>query len=109
MDSGPSVGRGRGRGGVPVLPSGLWESLQSGSGEADVDEKIQRSVESLARYDDAEESPISEFGRRRPERSLGEKGVGYERNEKAPKKGGIPDPSVDWTCPSCGNVNWARR
>lgn len=107
MDSGSTAGRGRGRGGVPVLPSGLWESLQSGSGGADVDEKIQKSVESLNRYDDADESITPEFGKRKAhENSYPDKGMGLD---KVPKKGGIPDPSVDWTCLSCGNVNWARR
>lgn len=88
-----------------MLPSGLWESLQSGSGGAEIDEKIQKSVESLARYDDGEESP--ESGKRLAnENSHSERGAGHDR---APKKGGIPDPNVDWTCLSCGNVNWARR
>lgn len=91
-----------------MLPSGLWDSLQSGSGGADIDDKIQKSVENLARYEDAEESPVLEFGKRKVYEgsSHGDRGAG---SEKAPKKGGIPDPNVDWTCLSCGNVNWARR
>lgn len=100
--AGEGRGRGRGRGGVPLLPTGLWQSIVSESGGADTDiATTNKTNEALHghRFDDADEGG-------RPPASFSSK---PKYGSKEVKKGAIPDPTVDWTCVSCSNVNWARR
>lgn len=95
-------GRGRGRGGgVPLLPSGLWQSLTSEApAPIDIDVKI-KALSNSAQFEDDVNDHAPPAGT-----------AHYNHNKSSvgpPKKGGIPDPAVDWTCPSCTNVNWAKR
>jgi hypothetical protein len=89
---------------VAVLPSGLWDSLNSGTQDPDFDKKIKevkgQSTNNV--YADGHEghSGQQHVPKTQPSNNNEQHGV---------KKGGIPDPTVDWTCLSCGNVNWSRR
>ena len=129
MASIPSIGRGRGRGrgssGVPVLPQGLWDEISGlggGSNSAVHDEEpvLPREDSHAAEADKFEEGlgegendfvPMS-FGRggaagrgRGRGRGRGDHGDGAGRGRGFDKdlKG------ADWTCDSCGNVNWSWR
>ena len=108
----PSGGRGRGRGGgVPVLPTGMWNSLNSTASstnnQADGIDTSKSNNEAFA--DVASTLPMSStmaipmgFGNKGGGRGAGRgrgSGRGMQRDVKGP----------DWDCPSCTNVNWAWR
>ena len=127
-----SAGRGRGRGGVPLLPTGLWDSINTpanNSGHLPIDTKDIISTDSAKsfKYDDAEDKDDDYFDKQEPKPKSGFETIskphpssssshhhaGSGAGKGFPKgglvKGAMPDPTVDWTCLSCGNVNWARR
>ena len=86
-------GRGRGRGGgVPVLPTGMWESLTSSS-TINAAEEDRRNE---GQFDDAEDTQRRGDDHRSHQRDSGK---GIERDLKG----------KDWECPSCSNVNWSWR
>lgn len=106
-----SAGRGRGRGGgVPVLPSGLWNSLNSttsgGTNGIDTSKLAETIVDETSSTSMAVPMGFGSGGGgagrgvgRGGGRGRGNGRGGFQRDVKGP----------DWDCPTCGNVNWAWR
>jgi hypothetical protein len=104
-------GRGRGRGGgVPLLPSGLWNELKSDSTEPDPSEPVAKKSDDIAsdNFKTMDSMQMMSFGgggrgrgrgRGRGDGRGGRSGPGFEKDAKGP----------DWECPGCSNVNWSWR
>jgi hypothetical protein len=108
----PAVGRGRGRGGVPLLPVGVWDALNGSNERAEqpVEQFLNQAKDDKHndRFADANEDAFrfsfSSFGGRRGGRDgrgpHGGRGRGRGPEDLRGK---------DWDCPSCTNVNWSWR
>jgi hypothetical protein len=128
----PSGGRGRGRGrgssGVPVLPQGLWEEISGGLGGSGASSSALNEEEPVRgedfRYDEPDryEEVVSDdggndfmpmsFGRGGAGGGKGRgRGRGGDRGDGAGRGRGFEKDlkGADWTCDSCGNVNWSWR
>lgn len=104
----------KGRGGVPVLPEGMWDSLQGITNT----EKSNQDQDNLTNNDSKlidnniddndndynNEIPVS-FGRSSTTSGgLGRgRGRGRQNGLERDVKG------KDWDCPSCTNLNWSWR
>lgn len=101
-------GRGRGRGGgVPLLPSGLWNDIKSDTVEPERIEPPVKKIDDISsdNIKIMDSMQIVSFGGNGRGRGRGRgggsgrSGPAFEKDAKGP----------DWECPGCSNVNWSWR
>jgi hypothetical protein len=99
---GVARGRGRGRGGgVPLLPSGMWNDLVNTDDQSSSEHK-KRNFENDQTLEEMKQMTFGGGGRGRGKPVL--------NDDRGPPRGFARDAKgTDWNCPSCGNTNWSWR